>query len=216
MKKQTTKQFYNCLLQNLYTDTNSFLLSISNLEHVFWGCCRDFTKDILMKSNHWQWLGYRVDDFALICEKDIVSKLDKWSKTSTISKYSDDIELTINWLFDRHTNTLKNLFDVKYKNNIQNSYIVDTCQNELHTEDKLYKSIEISDFIKSNDLKKVKVLKTFWENNLFADDFDLQEMEYLCQKYSAPPPSTFLNLKNVIKSEMKQNENGNSQLVFIF
>ncbi|RLA77785.1 MAG: hypothetical protein DRG78_16595 [Epsilonproteobacteria bacterium] len=216
MKKQTTKQFYTNLLKYKYNDTSSFLIEIRNENHIFWEICRDFTKEILLSQYSWNWLGYRVDDFALIVEKHIIEKLDKWSKKSSLSKHSKSLEGTIIWLFDRHVNSLKNLFDKRYKNSIDFTILLDFEEVEIEIQDDMINEVILSDFHRYRKFDKVVILLKLWNDSLYDYDFNISDLEEICVKYSAPPPSSFLEFKNSKKYKSQLAKSGNSQLVFTF
>lgn len=216
MKKQTTKQFYTDLLMNKYDDSSSFLIEIRDLNHIFWEVCREFSKEILISNVSWYWLGYRVDDFAKIIEIDMIDKVEKWSKKGSLSKYSNSLEKTIIWLFDRHVNSLKNLFDKRYTNSIDFTILVDCEEVIVETKDNMLNEVILSDFHRYSKFQKVKILKKIWNDNLYDYDFTLEDLEELCEKYSAPPPTTFIKFEKIKKYEIEQTESGNSQLVFTF
>ena len=217
MKKQTTKQFYTNLLVNKYNDNvSSFLIEIRDINHMFWGICREFTKDILMSNVSWHWLGYRIDDFAKIIEIDMINKMEKWSEKSSLSKHSNSLEKTIIWLLDRHVNALKNLFDTRYTNSIDFTILVDYEEVVVESKDNMMSEVILSDFHSYSRFQKVKILKKLWDDNLYDYDFNLEDLEELCEKYSAPPALSFIKLEKTKKYETEQTESGNSQLVFTF
>lgn len=211
------KQLYKDLLVKKYNgNTVLFLADIKDIDSIFWKCCRDFSKELLRTSNTWRWLSFRVDDFAKIVEEDMISKLEKWLKKGSLSKQADSLENTITWLFDRHVNSLKNLFDNKYKLSFIPSFLLNyDDQKIIGTEDTL-DNIALSEFLKFNENEKIEILTKVWNDNFHDFDFSLSDMEELCAKYAAPPPNTFLNIKNIEKYEAVQAENGHFQLVFTF
>ncbi|RLA80268.1 MAG: hypothetical protein DRG78_11310 [Epsilonproteobacteria bacterium] len=217
MKKQTTKQFYTDLLMNKYDESSSFLIEIRDLNHVFWEVCREFSKEILISNASWYWLGYRVDDFAKIIEIDMINKMEKWSEKGSLSKYLNSLEKTIIWLLDRHVNALKNLFDKRYTNSIDFTILVDYEEVVVESKDNnMVSEVILSDFHRYSKFQKVQILKKLWDDNLYDFDFNLEDLEELCEKYSAPPPSSFIKLEKTKKYETEQTESGNSQLVFTF
>jgi len=217
MKKQTTKQFYTNLLKNKYGNTSLFFKEIQKVNNIFWESCREFSKEILQLSTQWKWLSYRVDDFANIVEADMIEKMEKWSKKGSLSKQTNSIEDTISWLFDRHVNCLKNLFDTRYRNSLDLSTLVNLEDFEPIIMDySLENQKELDSFFNLNKKKKIEIFTKLWIENQYDSDFDIGDLQYLCTKYGAPPPKTFLNLNFEQNYELKQTESGNSQLVFIF
>lgn len=218
MKKQNLRQLYSTLLIKKY-NKEEFLLSIKNPESFFWKCCRDVAEETLLFSNNWNWLAQRIDDFAKIVELDYIAKLDKWKMKGSLSSVYHDKSFAdvINWLFERYISMLKNLFNQRYKNSLDVSFHINiddleqSCIVDLQVAD-----IYLDEFSSFKSSIKSKLLAKLWEENIYDSDFNLEDLRYLCEKYQAPPPETFLNLENVTKFEVKQNENGNSQLVFIF
>lgn len=211
------KQFYKDLLVKKHNgDMDSFIVDIKDINSFFWGCCRDFSTEILSKSNTWRWLSFRVDDFSKIVEEDMISKLEKWLKKGSLSKQADSLENTITWLFDRHVNSLKNLFDSKYKLSFIPSFLLNYDDQEIISTEDTLDNIALSEFFKFAKNEKIKILTKLWNDNFYAFDLSLAEMEELCTKYGAPPPNTFLNIENIEKYEAVQAENGHFQLVFTF
>lgn len=197
MKKQTTKQLYKNLFTKKYkSDVYNFLDDIKTIDNIFWGACRDFSKDILELKKNWCWLSFRVDDFACNVEDYMISKIHKWQIKGSLSKQLYSFEKTIYWLFDRYVNTLKNKFDSRYKDSIPMSYL-QNLENILIADIETEIEIEIESEIESEFLKlchgeKILILKKCWKENLLDNDFSIEDMRYLCEKYQMPPPKTFL------------------------
>jgi len=211
------KHFYRDLIVRKYDgDIDLFIKDIRDINSIFWGCCRDFSKEILRTSSNWRWLSFRVDDFAKIVEEDMIYKLNKWLNKGSLSNRLGNLEGIINWLFDRYVNSLKNLFDGRYKLSLSPSFLSNLDDQEIiNTENTLY-VIALSEFLKFNENEKIKILTKLWNDNFNDFDFSLSDMEELCAKYAAPPPNAFLNIKNIEKYEAVQAENGHFQLVFTF
>lgn len=211
------KQLYKDLLVKKYNgNTVLFIANIKDIDSIFWGCCRDFSKEILRTNNTWRWLSFRVDDFAKIVEEDMIYKLNKWLNKGSLSKQLGNLEGTINWLFDRYVNSLKNLFDGRYKLSISPSFLSNLDDQEIINIEDTLDVIVLSEFSKFNENEKIEILTKVWNDNFHDFDFSLSDMEELCAKYAAPPPNTFLNIKNTEKYEAIQAENGYFQLVFTF
>lgn len=211
------KQLYRDLLVKKHNgDMGLFIIDIKDIDSIFWECCRDFSKEILRTSSAWRWLSFRVDDFAKMIEEDMIYKLDKWLKKGSLSKKADCLESTINWLFDRHLNSLKNLFNRSYKLSLYPSILSDLDEQDIIYIPNTLDDIALSEFLKFDKNEKIKILKKVWNDNLYDLDFSFLDMTDLCAKYGAPPPNTFLNIQNIEKYEATQAENGHFQLVFTF
>lgn len=211
------KQFYKDLLVKKHNgDMDSFIVDIKDIDSIFWGCCRDFSTEILSKSNTWRWLSFRVDDFSKTVEKNMISKLDKWLKKGSLSKQANNLGNTITWLFDRHANSLKNLSNMSYKLSLHPSFLSNLDDQEIIYTTDTHDDSALLEFLKFDKNEKIKILKKVWDDNLYDFDFNLHDMEDLCAKYGAPPPHSFLDTKNIEKYEAVQAENGHFQLVFIF
>lgn len=125
MKKQSTKELYGSLIQKKYNNSaKRFLIDIKDSNHLFWECCRDTSRELMMSSSEWRWLGYRIDDYARLVEVDVVNKLNKWLEKGSLSKIKNDLYAVIKWLFDRYANNLRNLFDKRSKKSLDPSYII--------------------------------------------------------------------------------------------
>ncbi|MBS4067745.1 MAG: hypothetical protein A2345_02670 [Sulfurimonas sp. RIFOXYB12_FULL_35_9] len=212
-----SKQLYRDLLVKKHNgDIGLFILDIKDINSIFWGCCRDFSKEILRTSGAWRWLSFRVDDFAKIIEEEMINKLDKWVKKGSLAKKNNSLEHTITWLFDRHTNSLKNLFNRSYKLSLSPSFLSNLDDQEIIYTTDILDDSTLLEFLKFDKNEKIKILKKVWDDNLYDFDFNLHDMEDLCAKYGAPPPHSFLDTKNIEKYEAVQAENGHFQLVFTF
>ena len=136
-----SKRLYCELFENKETDSVHFLYAVlSNLEHHFWGACRDVAREVLSCQNNYKWLSFRVDDFAMFVEGNICKKLPKWIFRANLgigglAKHINEVSATVSWLMDRYINEMKNLFDERYKNYIDVStikivdYEVDKCSS---------------------------------------------------------------------------------------
>lgn len=117
------KDLFQKLFAKKWKDPMALVKDIANdIDHIFWGCARDFAKEILSKTPHWYWVVYYIDDYAPLVEDNI--QLKKWIKWAEEGKGSLNCHLTdtqtlIRWLLDRYVNQFKNLFDVRYKNHIK-------------------------------------------------------------------------------------------------
>jgi hypothetical protein len=209
-----TKTVYTSLLVNQYNNNKeSFLTDIKNNEHVFWGCCRDFAKQILFTNKKWAYLSYRVDDYGVIVEENVINKMDTWLKGR---KDLDTLEKVIKWLFDRYVNTFKNVVDKRYKFSIDINDLISLDQLEYmnYTFD-IDGYIALEQFLNCNEFEKIEILKVVWEQNFFDLNFDIEDIRYLCKKYNVSPLESFLDLSYTQEYEREQSENRHSQLVFI-
>lgn len=117
-----SKYLYSTLFQKKYSDPLSLINEIANdKNHIFWGCAKDFARNILKKSS-WSWVVHNIDDYGLLVQKDMPLK--KWilwaeeGKGALAKKLTNTYDL-ISWLLKRYVNSIKNLFDSRYKNHIQ-------------------------------------------------------------------------------------------------
>ena len=118
-----SKNLYLELFQKKWEDPLILVEDIANNKnHVFWGCARDFAKEILSRSPHWHWIVPNLDDYALLVENSIqLKKWIVWSKKGkgSLNKNLTSTQTLICWLLDRYVNQIKNLFNSKYKNHIK-------------------------------------------------------------------------------------------------
>jgi hypothetical protein len=128
MEKYLSKSLYPILFSKKWLDPYEFIECVAkDANHHFWGsggAGREFAKEILSKDDNWNWLAYRIDDFANLVEEEMRKKLSKWIWRSKfdiggLSKHLTDTETATKWLMDRYTAELKNLFDERYKNHVR-------------------------------------------------------------------------------------------------
>jgi len=121
------KTLYPALFEKKYQDPIDFVNEVANNEkHPFWGsggAAREFAREILTKDAKWKWLGERLDDFAIITETNMRKKLKKWIFRAMLGRGSLAKNLcntkgASKWLMDRYVAELKNLFDPRYKDNL--------------------------------------------------------------------------------------------------
>ncbi|MDD3834353.1 MAG: hypothetical protein PHS42_02665 [Sulfurimonas sp.] len=219
MRKQSnSKEFYAGLLTKKYKNSiELFIEDIVNGDTLFFECCREFAREILSVSVTWHWLNYRVDDFGINVEANIIKNIDKWISNQMQKNRFETLHSFIYWLFDRYVNTMKNLVDKRYRFSIQPTILLSNdYDEEALSEPDLDRFVALDEFLNYKESEKIKILKKVWDQNIFDLDFDIQDMEDLCVRYRAPPPQTFLSMNKEIETGVKQDENGRSQLVFIF
>ncbi len=135
------KELYPQLFTKMWPDPDLFLSSVLQEDNPMWGpggAGREFSKEILMKDNRWEWLGARVDDFACIIEVNMRKKLHKWIWRAqlgegALAKRLCNTETVVKWLMDRYVAELKNLFDSRYRIYIELSEVQLTSFEESHT-----------------------------------------------------------------------------------
>lgn len=219
MKKQrNSKEFYAGLIIKKYkNNTDLFIKDIMNGDTLVFECCRDFAREILSVSVNWHWLSYRVDDFAINVELYIIKNVNKWIDKKMQKNRFDIFHSLIYWFFDRYVNTMKNIVDKRYRFSIQATILVSINQDEEVVDTcNLDSIVALDKFSNYEESEKIKILKKVWEQNIFDLDFDINDMAELCERYRAPPPQSFLSINEKIETGVEQDENGRSQLVFIF
>ncbi|MDX1808925.1 MAG: hypothetical protein R3331_05260 [Sulfurospirillaceae bacterium] len=121
------KELYSSLFAAKWTDPITFLQDVAmREEHQFWGAGgagREFAREILKIDKSWEWLAFRIDDFACLIEAKMRAKIKKWIFRAMLdcgglAKKLCDTEQAAKWLLDRYVAELKNLFDPRYKNYI--------------------------------------------------------------------------------------------------
>ena len=122
------KELYPMLFSKKWPNSEDFLDAIQKTSHPMWGAggaARTFSYEILMNTNsgNWRWLGERLDDFSGLVEENMIKKIHRmrwlgYLEVNAMSKHIDSTyDLTI-FLMDRHTASLKNILDPRYKNHI--------------------------------------------------------------------------------------------------
>lgn len=128
-------------------------------------------------------------------------------------------EKIISWLIDRWINTFINL-----TSNPNYREYIDISKIKMNFDEDIYaNSINIDDDIeferakKLSKYKKIKILQEVWKDAIY-DDFDEEDMKYLCEKLGLTIDEVFKNKGDLIKLNLKkeQAESGNSQLVIVF
>lgn len=121
------KELYPLLFAKRWPEPIAFVEDVaSKIENPFWGsggAAREYAKEILKIHNQWQWLAYRVDDFACLIENTMRLKINKWLFKALLgcgglAKKICSTEEAAKWLMNRYVSELKNLFDTRYKNHI--------------------------------------------------------------------------------------------------
>ncbi|MGI6723601.1 MAG: hypothetical protein ACOX39_04385 [Arcobacteraceae bacterium] len=130
----------------------------------------------------------------------------------------DNIEKALKWIVSRVINNAVNVStNKKYK-----LYVAPPQFLELH--DNIESNYDINMQLIDSDLKKFdrnaleEGLISLWEESKFDDDFDFDDMKYLCDKFNCDISKITGNKSNddVQKYKKEQTESGHSQLVFVF
>jgi hypothetical protein len=126
--KNVAKELYPILFEKKWKDSILFLQDVAvKEEHPFWGsggAGREFAREILRTDSSWEWLSHRVDDFAVLVERKMRMKLNKWIFRAMLdcgglATKLCNTEQATTWLMDRYVAELKNLFDTRYKDFIE-------------------------------------------------------------------------------------------------
>ena len=99
--------------------SDQFIDQIVDPNHTFYAAARDVAREILSKTQNWNWLAIRLDDVASEVEKNVAKEIQKWKFRSILGCNKMPLcnpQTTIKWLFERMINEYKNLFDPNRKN----------------------------------------------------------------------------------------------------
>lgn len=165
-----------------------------------------------------------IDDVAPIIDEYMLVRVEKMYKKAfkTQNRLFENLcssETTISWLIDRWINvfinltTNRNYRDYIDISKIKMNFSEDIDTNELNIDDIL----ELERVNKFSKKEKIKFLKEVWKDAKY-DDFDVEDMKYLCNKLNLEIDEVFDDKGDLIKLNLRkeQAENGNSQLVIIF
>lgn len=162
-------------------------------------------------------VGHVVDEYLL----NRVTKMYKKAIKSQNKLFSNlcSSKKTISWLIDRWINTFINLTsNPNYREYIDISKIKIALNDEISTINR-----KIEDILEFEKIKKIpkneliNKLKEVWKDAIY-DDFDEEDMKYLCEKLSLRLDEVFKNKGDLFKLNLKKEQvlNGGSQLVLLF
>lgn len=159
-------------------------------------------------------------DFSYCDGAKILKKQFKKTHLKAIRKFfkCDNLEKALKWIVSRVINNAVNVStNIKFK-----LYVPPPQFSELHTN--IVSSYDIDMLLIDSDLKKFdrnaleSGLKAVWEESRFDDDFDFDDLKYLCDKFNCDISKITGNEsnENFQKYKKEQTESGHSQLVFVF
>lgn len=186
--------------------------------------CRDVAREYLATQTAKYFLVHYIDDVAHVVDEYMLVRVEKMYKKAfkTQNRLFENLcssETTISWLIDRWINvfinltTNRNYRDYIDISKIKMNFSEDIDTNELNIDDIL----ELERVNKFSKKEKIKFLKEVWKDAKY-DDFDVEDMKYLCNKLDLTLDEVFDDKGDLIKLNLRkeQAENGNSQLVIIF
>ncbi|WP_133243880.1 hypothetical protein [Aliarcobacter skirrowii] len=128
-------------------------------------------------------------------------------------------EKTISWLIDRWINTFVNITsNEKYKDFVDITKIkMNFCEDRYASELNIDDILELERVNKFSKKEKIKFLKEVWKDAIY-DDFDEEDMKYLCNKVDLTIDDVFENKGDLCKLNLKKEQvlNGGSQLAIVF
>ena len=185
---------------------------------------RDSAKEFFETQTSKMFLTSYVDDVGHVVDEYMLTRKEKMYKKALITKnklFSNlcSSQKTVSWLIDRWINTFINLTsNSAYKEYIDISKIKIAFNDEIGVSySDIDDILELEKVKKLSKKEKINLLKEVWKDAIF-DDFDIEDMNYLCEKLDLTLDEVFENEGDLIKLNLKkeQAESGHSQLVIIF
>ena len=165
-----------------------------------------------------------IDDVAPVVDEYMLVRVEKMYKKAfkTQNRLFENLcssETTISWLIDRWINvfinltTNRNYRDYIDISKIKMNFFENIDANELNIDDIL----ELERVNKFSKKEKIKFLKEVWKDAIY-DDFDEEDMKYLCNKVDLTIDDVFENKGDLCKLNLKKEQvlNGGSQLAIVF
>lgn len=185
---------------------------------------RDAAREYFSTQSSKYFLVDYIDDVAPVVDEYMLVRVEKMYKKAfkTQNRLFENLcssETTISWLIDRWINVFINLTTNRnYRDYIDISKIkMNFCEDIDASELNIDDILELERVNKFSKKEKIKFLKEVWKDGIY-DDFDVEDMKYLCNKLNLEIDEVFENKGDLIKINLKkeQAESGNSQLVLIF
>ncbi len=185
---------------------------------------RDAAREYFSTQSSKYFLVDYIDDVAPVVDEYMLVRVEKMYKKAfkTQNRLFENLcssETTISWLIDRWINVFINLTTNRnYRDYIDISKIkMNFCEDIDASELNIDDILELEKVKKLSKNEKIKLLKEVWKDAIY-DDFDEEDMNYLCEKLDLTLDEVFDDKGDLIKLNLKkeQAENGNSQLVIIF
>ena len=165
-----------------------------------------------------------IDDVAPVVDEYMLVRVEKMYKKAfkTQNRLFENLcssETTISWLIDRWINVFINLTTNRnYRDYIDISKIkMNFCEDIDASELNIDDILELERVNKFSKKEKIKLLKEVWKEAIY-DDFDVEDMKYLCNKLNLEIDEVFENKGDLIKLNLRkeQVESCNYQLVLVF
>ncbi len=185
---------------------------------------RDAAREYFSTQSSKYFLVDYIDDVAHVVDEYMLSRIEKMYKQAfkTQNRLFENLcssETTISWLIDRWINVFINLTTNRnYRDYIDISKIkMNFCEDIDASELNIDDILELEKVKKLSKNEKIKLLKEVWKDAIY-DDFDEEDMKYLCNKLDLEIDEVFENKGDLIRLNLRkeQVESGNSQLVIIF
>ena len=128
----------------------------------------------------------------------------------------DNIEKALKWIISRIINNAINVsINKKYKLYAAPQFC--TLHENIESNDYI-DILLINDELMKFDKNTLKIgLKNIWEESIFDEDFDYEDLKYLCNRFKIDISEISRNgVINMQKFKKEQAESGNFQLVFVF
>ena len=185
---------------------------------------RDSAKEFFETQTSKMFLTSYVDDVGHVVDEYMLTRKEKMYKKALITKnklFSNlcSSQKTVSWLIDRWINVFINLTTNRnYRDYIDISKIkMNFCEDIDASELNIDDILELERVNKFSKKEKIKFLKEVWKDGIY-DDFDVEDMKYLCNKLNLEIDEVFENKGDLIKLNLRkeQVESCNYQLVLVF
>ncbi|PWE20367.1 hypothetical protein DF188_07815 [Aliarcobacter skirrowii] len=189
---------------------------------LYWS--RDVAREYFATQSGKYFLVHYIDDVGSIVDEYLTNRATKMYVKAFKSRnklfenlYSS--EKTISWLIDRWINTFVNITsNEKYKDFVDITKIkMNFCEDRYASELNIDDILELERVNKFSKKEKIKFLKEVWKDAIY-DDFDEEDMKYLCNKVDLTIDDVFENKGDLCKLNLKKEQvlNGGSQLAIVF
>ena len=157
-------------------------------------------------------------DFAYADAVEMLKSQLQKSHLKGISRFLQckNISNAVSWLIERLLNNMRNITtNQKYKLYCAPSFA--QLHENIESNDELEVIIELIELEKFDKDTIKKGLQAIWNNSILEEDFDYDDIKYLCEKFGFEV-SQIVGTEAIYlqKYKKEQTESGNSQLVFVF
>ncbi|MBP9491036.1 MAG: hypothetical protein KBE77_06270 [Aliarcobacter sp.] len=157
-------------------------------------------------------------DFAYADAVEMLKSQLQKSHLKGISRFLQckNISNAVSWLIERLLNNMRNITtNPKYKLYCAPSF--KQLHENIKSNDELEVVLELIELEKFDKATIKKGLQTIWNNSILEEDFDYDDIKYLCEKFEFEVSEIVgTQAINFQKYKKEQTESGNSQLVFVF